>query len=97
MAINVGGVDYDGCERSTGNLLEAKANIDHLFGVNDESNEWIDPENDPRFQMERQADKAFAAGRLVVWHAQTEKGYRGLSEIVRKLKKTNLFVVYDPN
>jgi hypothetical protein len=97
LAINVGGVDYDGCERSTGNLLEAKANIDHLFGVNDESNEWIDPENDPRFQMERQADKAFAAGRLVVWHAQTEKGYRGLSEIVRKLKKTNLFVVYDPN
>jgi hypothetical protein len=44
--------------------------------------------------MERQADKAFAAGRLVVWHAL---GYRGLSEIVRKLKKTNLFVVYDPN
>jgi hypothetical protein len=42
LAINVGGVDYDGCEQSTGNLLEAKANIDHLFGVNDELNEWVD-------------------------------------------------------
>jgi hypothetical protein len=38
-----------------------------------------------------------AAGRLVVWHAQTEKGYRGLSEIARELDEPNLFVVYDPN
>jgi hypothetical protein len=47
--------------------------------------------------MERQADAAAAAGRLVVWHAQTEKGYRGLERIADDLKFGNLSVIYDPN
>ncbi|MGO4869866.1 MAG: hypothetical protein ACLPGW_04545, partial [Roseiarcus sp.] len=38
-----------------------------------------------------------AAGRLVVWHAQTEKGFRGLSKIAGDLDEPNLSVVYDPN
>jgi hypothetical protein len=34
---------------------------------------------------------------LVIWRAQTEKGYRGLSKIAGRLTATNLFVVCDPN
>jgi hypothetical protein len=32
-----------------------------------------------------------------VWHAQTEKGYRGLKKIADELGEPNLAVVYDPN
>jgi hypothetical protein len=59
--------------------------------------EWINNKKNPRFQMERQAAAAAAVGRLVIWHAQTEKGYRGLKKIADKLELTNLYVVYDPN
>ncbi len=58
---------------------------------------WINPKNDPPIQMEAQAEAAAAVGRRVIWHAQTEKGYRGLKERGRKLKKSNLFFVFDPN
>jgi hypothetical protein len=50
--------------------------------------------------MQRQAETAFATGRLVVWHAQTEKGYRGLSKIRDSLQlpeRLVMTVVYDPN
>ncbi|HEY1940967.1 MAG TPA: hypothetical protein VGH40_02485 [Roseiarcus sp.] len=47
--------------------------------------------------MQRQSDAALATGRLVVWHAQTLKGYRGLSQIVKRLSPGNLSVVFDPN
>ena len=47
--------------------------------------------------MKSQSDTAAAAGREVVWHAQTEKGYRGLKNIADDLKFGNLSVVYDPN
>jgi hypothetical protein len=96
LAIRVGDVNYDGCDLRTGDLLEAKADIDHLFNDNDDLNEWA-KKSKLQLQMERQADTALAAGRLVIWHAQTEKGYRGLSKIAGKLNKPNLFVVYDPN
>ncbi|WP_158815010.1 Tox-REase-5 domain-containing protein [Methylocapsa sp. S129] len=92
-AINVGDVNFDGCDPQTGDLLEAKADIDFMFDENDKLYDWVKSKKNPAIQMERQANKAAAAGRIVVWHAQTEKGYRGLSEI----GKTNLFVVYDPN
>ena len=29
--LSLGGVRFDGCDEATGILLEAKANIDHLF------------------------------------------------------------------
>ncbi len=96
-AIGVGDVIFDGCDPSTGFLLEAKANIDFMFDGNDNLYTWINPQKDPAVQMKRQADEALAAGRIVVWHAQTEKGYRGLSEIAEDLGEPNLFVVYDPN
>jgi len=96
LAIWLGGVFFDGCDPRTGILLEAKADIDFLMDANDEWYEWAE-ENNPRFQMERQAIAAAAAGRIVVWHAQTQKGFRGLSKIAEKLGKTNLSVVYDPN
>ncbi len=68
-----------------------------MFDGNDNLYTWINPQKDPAVQMKRQANEALAAGRIVVWHAQTEKGYRGLSEIARELDEPNLFVVYDPN
>ena len=52
-----------------------------MFDENDELYGWIKPENNPAIQMRSQADAALAAGRSVVWHAQTEKGYRGLKKI----------------
>ena len=79
-AIVLGIVRFDGCDPETGFLLEAKANIDHLFDANDVLFSWVYPENDPEIQMRAQAEEALAAGRLVVWHAQTEKGYRGLKK-----------------
>jgi hypothetical protein len=97
LAINVGGVNYDGCDPSTGDLLEAKADIDFMFDANDTLYEWVNPEKDPEIQMERQAKEAAAAGRVVILHAQTEKGYRGLSKIADDLDELNLFVIYDPN
>ena len=97
LAIRVGDVIFDGCDPPTGNLLEAKANIDFMFDENDILYDWINPRNDPRFQMGRQAEEALAAGRLVVWHAQTEKGFRGLEKIADGLGFGNLSVVFDPN
>lgn len=97
LAINVGGVNFDGCDPATGTLLEAKANIDFMFDDNDQLKWFIYPEKNPAIQMETQADTALAAGRVVVWHAQTEKGFRGLSKIKEQNSWMNLFVVYDPN
>jgi hypothetical protein len=96
-AIDVGGVIFDGCDPRTGNLLEAKADIDFMFDKDDVSYEWIDLQSDPALQMKRQADAARAAGRIVIWHAQTEKAYRGLSVIADNIDELNVFVVYDPN
>ncbi len=96
-AIVLGTVRYDGCEPPTGFLLEAKANIDHLFDANDELYGWVYPENNPKFQMIAQAKAAIASGRRVVWHAQTEKGYQGLKKIADGLGFGNLSVLFDPN
>jgi hypothetical protein len=97
LAINVGGVNYDGCDPPTGILLEAKSDIDFIFDANDKLYDWVRPEKNPRIQMERQADEARAAGRLVVWHAQTLKGYLALNKIADGLPFGNLSVVFDPN
>jgi len=97
LAIILGTVRYDGCDQRTGDLLEAKADIDFMFDGNDKLYDWVNPQKNPEIQMRRQAEAARAAGRIVVWHAQTEKGYRGLSEIAGDLDELNLFVVYDPN
>ncbi len=89
---------FDGCDPRTGDLLEAKADIDFMFDADDKLVDWVRRSGkSPKFQMERQAKEALAAGRIVVWHAQTEKGFRGLSKIAGGLGRTNLFVVYDPN
>ncbi len=96
-AIRLGTVRLDGCDPETGWLLEAKADIDFMFDDNDKLYWWINPKKDPAIQMESQARAAAAAGRSVVWHAQTEKGYRGLERIADDLKFGNLFVVFDPN
>ena len=96
-AIVLGTVRFDGCDPETGLLLEAKADIDFMFDANDELYWWINPKNNPAIQMTRQAEAALAAGRLVVWHAQTEKGYRGLKKIADRLPFGNLSVVFDPN
>jgi hypothetical protein len=97
LAVLLWNVRYDGCDPRTGDMLEAKADIDFMFDENDKLYEWVDPKSNPRKQMERQAKAALAVGRIVVWHAQTEKGYRGLKKIADKLAEPNLFVVYDPN
>jgi hypothetical protein len=97
LAIYVGVVRFDGCEEPTGRLLEAKAKLDHLFDANDELYWWVDPASNPKIQMERQSNAALAAGRQVVWHAQTEKTYRGLLTLQERFHFPNLSVVYDPN
>jgi hypothetical protein len=97
LAIWFGGLFFDGCDQSTGDLLEAKANIDFLFDDADNLKWWVNPEKDPALQMKAQSDAAVAAGRLVVWHAQTEKGYRGLNKIEEREEFPNLSADYDPN
>lgn len=96
-AINVGGVRFDGCDEATGILLEAKANIDHLFDNMGKLFVWVNPKNDPALQMEAQYEAAKAAGRIVVWHAQTLKTYQGLLNIKNKNDWPNLLIVLDPN
>jgi Restriction endonuclease fold toxin 5 len=93
LAIRLGGVMFDGCDPATGDLLEAKADIDFMFGDDDELNGWVYEANNPKYQMLDQAEAALADGRRVVWHAQTLKGFRGLSAIANR----DLIVVYDPN
>ena len=97
LAIFFGGAWFDGCDQPTGLLLDAKANMDFLFDANDDLKVWVKPENNPANQMQRQSDVVTAAGREVVWHAQTEKTYRGLNKIANKGSFPNLSVVYDPN
>ena len=102
LAIFFGGVWFDGCDEPTGNLLDAKAKNDHLFDfdTDDTLQSWVYPEKDPAIQMERQAEVALAAGRRIVWHAQTEKTYRGLKTIAARLPllyKAIVSVIYDPN
>jgi hypothetical protein len=101
-AIVVGGIRFDGCDELTGNLLDAKAKQDHLFDLDaaDALESWVYPENDPAIQMEIQAEVALAAGRRIVWHAQTEKTYQGLETIADRLSplyRPIVTVVYDPN
>ena len=100
LAIWFGGWFFDGCDPSTGILLEAKADIDFMFDANDKLVGWINPKKDPAIQMRRQAEAALVAGRLVVWHAQTEKGYRGLKKTRDNLPlhlRPVVSVRYDPN
>jgi hypothetical protein len=97
LAIVLGIVRFDGCDETTGWLLEAKADIDFMFDENDNLYSWIKPENNPKIQMKSQSDAAAAAGRVVIWHAQTDKGYRGLTKIADDEQFGNLSVVYDPN
>jgi hypothetical protein len=50
--------------------------------------------------MEIQAEVALAAGRRIVWHAQTEKTCQGLKTIAGGLPllyRQIVTVVYDPN
>jgi hypothetical protein len=68
-----------------------------MFDANDDLYWWIKPENDPAIQMTGQARAAAAAGRSVVRHAQTEKGYRGLEKIAGGLPIGNLSVIFDPH
>ncbi|MGD0723918.1 MAG: Tox-REase-5 domain-containing protein, partial [Roseiarcus sp.] len=96
-AIKFGGVWFDGCDPRTGLLLDAKANMDFLFDLNDILNDWVKGDKNPANQMKRQSDVVTAAGRAVVWHAQTEKTYRGLKLIADRKKYPNLSVIYDPN
>jgi hypothetical protein len=61
---------------------------------------WVYPKNDPAIQMEIQAEVALAAGRRIVWHAQTENTYQGLKTIAGGLPllyRQIVTVVYDPN
>jgi hypothetical protein len=97
LAVRLGGVRFDGCDPATGTMLEAKANIDHLFDQNDILQGWVYANKNPAIQMRRQALAALADKRDVVWHAQTQKGFRALSHIRDDLPFTNLSVVYDPN
>jgi len=102
LAIWFGGVWFDGCDEPTGNLLDAKAKNDHIFDLDadDALQNWVYPEKDPAIQMRRQAEVALAAGRKIVWHAQTVKTYQGLKAIwddLPTLYKPILTVVYDPN
>jgi hypothetical protein len=97
LAINVSGVTFDGCDPATGDLLEAKANIGFMFDDRDVLRGWIDPEKNPRSKMQTQAQTALAAGRRVVWHAQTKRGYLGLQKIADSLGYGNLSVIFDPD
>jgi hypothetical protein len=100
LAIWFGGLFFDGCDPPTGLLLEAKADIDFMFDENDEVYWWLKPKKNPKIQMLDQAEAAFAAGRLVVWHAQTAKGYRGLTKIRDHLElpaRLAVTIRYDPN
>ena len=96
-AIDVGGVIFDGCDPDTGFLLDAKAKMDFLFDANDNLRKWVYETNNPAYQMIRQSIAAAAAGRRVVWHAQTAKTYRGLDKIASGLNLGNLSVEFDPN
>ena len=82
---------------STGNLLEAKADIDFMYDGSNVLHGWVNPVKDPAIQMRTQAKTALAAGRLVVWHAQTMNGYLALEKIANGLGFGNLSVVFDPN
>jgi hypothetical protein len=96
-AIFFGGTWFDGCDQPTGLLLDAKANTDFLFDGEDKLKGWVKEEKNPANQMQRQSDVVTAAGRAVVWHAQTEKTFRGLKKIVDEGSFPNLSVVFDPN
>ena len=83
----------DSCSKPRRTSTSCSMTNDELYG-------WIKPENNPRIQMQDQAEAALAAGRLVVWHAQTEKGYRGLTKIRDSLQlpeRLVVSVIYDPN
>jgi len=96
-AIRLGETWFDGCDPRTGDMLDAKANMDFLFDSNDSLKVWVKGEKNPANQMQRQSRVVTAAGRAVVWHAQTEKTFRGLETIVNRGSFPNLSVVFDPN
>ena len=68
-----------------------------MFDANNDVIGWIHPDKDPAIQMEKQAKVALAAGRRVVWYAQTQRGFEGLSKIADQLKYDHLSVVYKPH
>ena len=50
LAINVGGVNFSGCDPKTGILLEAKAGIDFMFDDDDTLKWFIYPEKNQQFR-----------------------------------------------
>jgi hypothetical protein len=48
-------------------------------------------------ELARRRTPAAAVGRSVEWHAQTEKGFRGLQKIADGPGFGNVSVIYDPN
>ena len=42
---------FDGCDPTTGDLLEAKADIDFMFDDHDLLKSWVYDESNPEYQM----------------------------------------------
>jgi hypothetical protein len=97
LAIRIGGVFFDGCDPTTGDLLEAKARYDNLIDSSGNALKWNAVDKELLEQMQRQNTAAGSAGLSVYWHAQTERTFLALSKIrASNQYLTNIFIEYDP-
>jgi sugar/nucleoside kinase (ribokinase family) len=98
LDIKVGTVRFDGCRRSNGFLLEAKANYVRFLGRDGQWKTFFLNTGAAQLkkQLLRQSGAAALVGREVEWHVLQKPVADKLREIVRLLKIGNIEVIFDP-
>ena len=97
LAVLLNGVSFDGCDPSTGFMLDGKARYGFMLEPNGSWKDWtVGAQEDFMRQMTRQADAAALDGRQVVWHAQELGFANALRGLANTIKKSNLHIMYDP-
>jgi hypothetical protein len=109
LAVLLNGVSFDGCDPSTGFMLEGKGN--YAFFVNPDGTwklDYLKPDgtwkaglgensfSSIRSQMVRQSDAAALDGRMVEWHVQQKPVADVFEGWVKELGLPNIEVMYDP-
>jgi len=94
LAVRLNGVVFDGCDESTGTMLEAKAAYEQFMTDPHKAFIWKKILNND-FVNQAKAQEEAANGRLIVWHFAEE----AVADAVREKFKgrfPSIFVVYTP-
>jgi hypothetical protein len=98
LDIKVGTVRFDGCKRTNGFLLEAKANYVRFLDSDGQWKTFFLKKGVAQLekQLKRQSAAAALVGREVEWHILQKPVADKLRQMVKKLGIENIEVIFDP-